>query len=591
MTATAQAQEEIGILDWLASRLKIIDKAGRLVPYVPNDEQCRLYGYAAAQQAAGLPVRILVLKARQIGISTATGALAFALTQNQANRKAFVCAHDDESSTVLFRMVKRFEEELPGAERRAKDHSNRKEILWSAPHRSEYRVQTAGVVRMTKDAGQKTSTRGRSETIHYLHCSEVAFWWDAKHTLLALLQTVPDLPDTAVILESTANGASGEFHDRWEEAVRRHREHPGDLSGYIPMFVSWLSAPEYRRPLAHGESLGLLDDEEQRLRRLGADDTQLAWRRSAISEKCGGDPDLFKQEYPATPEDAFIVSGRPAIPTEVVTHHQEAVRPPDRRVTLRRGAGGQVLVEEASEQAEFAWRVWAEAEEGADYVVAGDVMEGQLSDRADVRSQPDWSTGVVLRRRDLAIVATFRARLTPDWHGEQLLLAAEWYNKAWASPECNAAGMASLAVFTRRSYARLYQRQKGLDSLEAGDEIPVWGFKTTAANRDYLIDTYVAQARADPRDGWAGKVQVWDQDFVDEERTFVWRGRRRQHQVGAHDDLLFAGFIALQLHLDCPRTQEGPAAPVRVNPRLTGIRYAGGVDRGVQASADQDVLG
>jgi hypothetical protein len=590
VTATAQPREEIGILDWMPSRLKIIDKAGALVPYVPNDEQCRLYGYAAAQEAAGLPVRILVLKARQIGISTATGALAFALTQNQENRKAFVCAHDDESSTVLFRMVKRFETELPAEERRPKDHSNRKEIIWSAPHRSEYRVQTAGAVKTSADGGQKTSTLGRSETIHYLHCSEVAFWPDPKHTLLALLQTVPDLPATAVILESTANGASGDFHDRWEAAVRHQREHPGDLSGYIPMFVSWLSAAEYRRPLAPGETLGALDEEEQRLRRLGADDEQLAWRRSAIADKCGGDPDLFKQEYPATPEDAFIVSGRPAIPPEVVAHHQKAVRAPARRVTLRRGPAAEVLAEDASDQAEYAWKVWVEPEEGVDYAVAGDVMEGQLSDRADVRSQPDWSTGVVLRRRDLAVVATFRARLTPDWHGEQLLLAAEWYNQAWASPEANAAGMAALAIFTRRSYGRLYQRQKGLDSLEAGQDVPLWGFKTTGANRDYLIDTYVAQARPDPRDGWAGKIQVWDQDFVDEERTFVWRGRRRQHQVGAHDDLLFAAFIALQIHLDCPRTQVA-AAPVRVNPRLAGYRYVGGIDPGVGAEEDQNVLG
>lgn len=86
-------------------------------------------------------------------------------------------------------------------------------------------------------------------TIQYLHCSEVAFWGSARKTLVSALNAVPKRPGTAVLLESTANGAGGEFYDRWNEAVRIQHESPGRLDCYLPLFVGWHEHAEYVKPV------------------------------------------------------------------------------------------------------------------------------------------------------------------------------------------------------------------------------------------------------------------------------------------------------------------------------------------------------
>lgn len=585
MMATAtETTREIDLDTWMATRLWIVDKKGDLVRFVPNQAQLAVLWQISRQQDAGVPVRILVLKARQRGVSTLIEALIFSLCHALAHRFGEVLAHLDDSATTLFEMSRRFETHLPAGERKPLERCSRKELAWAAPHGSRMSVHTAGAARQDEE-----SRTGRSKTLHYLHASEVPYWSDQGATLTAVLNCVPYEPGTIVVLEFTASGAAGEAYERWQKAYQWQRDHPGDVSGYIPVFISWLGAPEYGLPLDAGETLAPLDQEEERLQRLGASLENLKWRRQILRDQFNGDEDKFRQEYPATPAEAFQVSGRPAIPARILRHHETTVRPPEKYLLLERGTSGEVQVKESTAEAETAWHVWADPEPGEDYIVAGDCPEGRVSDSSDPRSEPDYATGIVLRRRDLATVATFRAHIEPDYLGEQLCMMAERYNQAWATPEVNAAGMAALAIFTRRSYARLYRRKPGADSLVT-DEVALWGWKTTANNRDLLIDTYIAHARPDPIGEWRDRIQVLDPRILDEERTFVRKKTgKREHQAGACDDLLFAAFIALQLHLDCPRVRE-PKPTFTVNPRLTGIGYQGGLDRADDEDDDEEQM-
>jgi len=573
------------VYGWIATRLKIITKSGEMVFLVPNDVQLRLYGHMAAQRAAGHPVRIIVLKARREGVSTGVEGLMFANAYHQPFKKAFVCAHDDIGSNTLFAINRLFEQELPDKERRPTEYSSRQEIIWSAPHRSQFKVATAGNTEI-----------GRTAEIHYLHCSEVAFWKNAKKSLLSVLQAVSDDPDTMVVLESTANGASGEFYERWNAAVRQQRERPGSRDGFYPVFISWLDCSEYATALDAGEKVKPLDDEERRLKGLGATPEQLKWRRKTLGEKCNGDEDLFKQEYPATPEEAFITSGRPAIPPKIVARHQATAGPSARRVRLVRNpkyfepgplgrnmppgySSQKIIAVDAGPEAQFAWEIWNEPEEHHDYTVFGDVAEGALSDPADVRSAPDFSAAAVLDRRERRIDAVWHGQTEADYFGEELLKAAEWYNEAWVSPEINGVGMAALVPIRRANYAKLYQRVKGADRLDAGDETPLWGWKTTPANRDLMIDEWIAACREDPATGWTEKVTVFSAVLADEERTFVRKANgKREHQVGCHDDVLFAAMGALQLHQNCPRGIRVARAGEDEGRRPRSLMRTGGVD-------------
>jgi hypothetical protein len=129
----------------------------------------------------------------------------------------------------------------------------------------------------------------------------VAFWPNASDHFASSVQSVADLPDTEIILESTANGIGGEFHERWQQAE-------AGIGDYIAIFVPWFYSDEYRRPVPEGFRL---TEEEQKYRDAHElDMQQMAWRRAKIAEL--KDPVLFKQEYPATAAEAFQTTGHDA---------------------------------------------------------------------------------------------------------------------------------------------------------------------------------------------------------------------------------------------------------------------------------------
>lgn len=132
------------------------------------------------------------------------------------------------------------------------------------------------------------------------HNSEAAFWPNAETHAAGVLQAVPDMAGTEVILESTANGVGNFFHQRWRDA-----EQLG--SDFIAIFVPWFWQEEYRKEVPEGFLDTLTDDEIDYGNAYDLDPEQLAWRRAKIAEL--RDPILFKQEYPATAAEAFQMSG------------------------------------------------------------------------------------------------------------------------------------------------------------------------------------------------------------------------------------------------------------------------------------------
>src|SRR5210317_2168431 len=194
-------------------------------------------------------------------------------------------AHDSATSDALFAMSKNIIDNMPDGFRPTLQKSNAKEILFD-DNKSGYRLYTAG----SPEAG-----RGTTPTI--AHLSEVGFWQHDEKILAGLFQGISQAEGTEVILESTANGAQGEFYRLWKGAVAKENE-------YLPIFLPWFWTDEYRRTAPEGMELS--SEEEKLKEKYGLDNDQLYWRRLKIAE-CG---ELkFRQEYPATADEAFIVSG------------------------------------------------------------------------------------------------------------------------------------------------------------------------------------------------------------------------------------------------------------------------------------------
>lgn len=277
---------------YIESYIKIRDKAGSIIDFTLNEPQQRLYDIIKEQRKLKKPVRIIILKARQMGFSTLTESILFKETATKFNINTGIIAHKEEATTNLFNMSKRMYANLPEEMKPSLKNSNAKELIFDNYEgtglKSKIKCMTAG-----------SDGVGRSDTFNNLHISELAFWvGDKKATMTGLLQAVPNLPNTMIIIESTANGFEY-YKDLWDMAVNGE-------SDFIPLFVGWNELKEYQMPYTGFE----LTEEEKKLQELyNISLEQLTWRRWCIANNCGGDVEQFKQEYPINPQEAFLSTG------------------------------------------------------------------------------------------------------------------------------------------------------------------------------------------------------------------------------------------------------------------------------------------
>jgi hypothetical protein len=266
--------------------LFIRTKEGTVAPLRLNRAQTYIHRRLEAQRFSTGKVRALILKGRQQGCSTYVGGRFYHLTTHRRGVRSFILTHEDAATQNLFEMVNRYHEHCHPLVKPSTGAANAKELIFDRLD-SGYKVGTAG----TKGAG-------RSSTIQLFHGSEVGFWPNAESHAAGVLQAVPDMPGTEVILESTANGVGNFFYEKWKQAEAGE----GDFQA---IFVPWFWQDEYRKAPPAGFDL---DSEEREYAQLyGLDREQMAWRRNKLAEL--KDASLFKQEYPATAAEAFQISG------------------------------------------------------------------------------------------------------------------------------------------------------------------------------------------------------------------------------------------------------------------------------------------
>jgi hypothetical protein len=266
--------------------LKIRTKAGQVEPLILNKAQRYVHERLEAQRAATGKVRALVLKGRQQGISTYIGGRYYWRVTHRRGLRVFILTHEQTATDNLFGMANRYHQHCPALVKPSTGAANAKELSFDGLD-GGYEVGTAG-----------TKAVGRSKTIQLFHGSEVGFWPHAASHFASVIQAIPDLPDTEIVLESTANGLGGEFHERWQQAE-------AGIGDYEAIFVPWFWQDEYSRPVP--PDFHLDDEEVEYAEAHGLSREQMAWRRAKVAEL--KDPMLFKQEYPATASEAFQTTG------------------------------------------------------------------------------------------------------------------------------------------------------------------------------------------------------------------------------------------------------------------------------------------
>ena len=494
---------------YIEEYLKIQDKKAKIVPFKINKPQMKLYNALGEQHRQGKPQRAIVLKARQMGFSTLTEGVIFKKTATNFNVKAGIVTHEATATSNLFNMFKRFYDNLPEELKPTIKRSNAKELIFDNDEgtglKSTIKCMTAGNGRI-----------GRSDTFQYVHVSEYAFWeGDKKATLGGLLQAVPYDIDTIVIIESTANGFD-EFKELWDDAVAGNND-------FVPVFCAWWEQDEYRLPY---DGFELTQEELELKKTYNLDNEQIAWRRWCIKNNCNGSLDLFHQEYPSCPEEAFIASGKCIFDKEKIIQRMQELKEPKKRGSFLFDYDGLKITNiRWQDDPDGAIKIYKEPEVGRPYVIGGDTA-GEGSDNF---------VGQVIDNVTGDQVATFAHKLDEDQYAYQMYCLGKYYNYALLSIETNFSTY-PVKELTRLDYTHQYTRQ--VEDTYTHKYRPTFGFQTNKLTRPLAISELVIILREHIH-------LINDIETLRECLTFIKNEAGRPEAMeGYHDDRVMALAIA-----------------------------------------------
>lgn len=506
--------------------LSIRNKLGELVPLEFGPAQTKLAAIIARQRELGKPVRVIALKARQVWVSTYVAERYWRDTAHRPGQHTLILAQDDDTANNIFGYYQTFDETYTpfrgviGKPERSSDSG----LILEYTNGSYIKFHTA-----------KTTTVGRSRSIRRVHFSEFAFYGDNARALMgAVMSSVPTDSDTEVIVESTANGLGNEFYVMWQRAISGESE-------WVPFFFAWWEHPEYYRTLEVAPDLfqaSLSQLERDLMQRYNLTLEQLCWRRWKIRNDLNGDEELFKQEFPSNPEEAFLTSGRPRFELKSVERMPIVRNPIEGGMEMIEMAGRNKLAFEARERGEIV--IFRKPEANREYMFGVDVAEGIDVTEGKGSANPDWSVAHIFDRDTGEQVARYRARSTPSEFSWQVYMMAIYYYWAQIVPEANGPGLAFIDALIAHGYpvGLIYHR------IDIADQDPQIrsdkiGFKTTLVTRPQIISLLDEAIRT-------AALIVHDAVTIQELRTFVIKPNgRAEHAFNCHDDTVIALALVL----------------------------------------------
>ncbi|MGA7156017.1 MAG: terminase [Acidobacteriaceae bacterium] len=366
----------------------------------------------------------IVLKARQMGMTTWVAARFFLRTITRPGTMTLQVAHTREAAESIFRIVQRMWEQLPGnlcEQPLVRSRANAGQMVFPRID-SEFRVASAC------DVGV-----GRGLSLQNLHCSEVASWpGDAKSTLAGLRAALA--PDGELVLESTPNGAYGAFYEEWCSGTDEKNE----TDALVRHFMPWWMEPSYVR---RGVEV-LTDVERSLVERYGLSAEQIGYRRG-LEKNYGG---MRSQEFAEDAETCFRATGACFFDVDAIERRMDEVDPP---LTTRRA--GRVMI-------------WYPPAAEREYIVAVDSAGGG--------QEGDFAAVQVIDRMTGLQCAELQERLRPAELAKVAVELAKEYSEALIAVERNNHGAAVLAyIETSERYCRVYRQ-----GVEAG-------WLTTAASK------------------------------------------------------------------------------------------------------------
>ena len=539
--------------------LLIRDKySNQLIPFysVLNWEQKELVRMVSEDLAHGRPVRYIILKARQMGMSTLIEAMGYWWTSTHRFSTTVIIAHEKEATKNLYEMFRRYYEYSHPAFKPDRKYNTKQDLTFDVSDEVKKSYDAQGLPSPGLQSEIKTMVaaegKGRSSTIKYFHGSEVAFWDDSADVTSAAVQAVPMAPETFIFLESTANGIGGYFYDEWNASKRGE-------SQYTPVFFPWHSHNEYEVANIIDDDLGELDPEEEALYKLFESENysrdswprKIYWRRMKKKE-FRTDPKKFYQEYPATPEEAFLASGRPVFDVPRLQEMERIAVGAKKTMPYKCGEIKKVIdPETGTEHVGFVnvrrvndhdptpLRMWWDVERGRKYVIGVDVSEG-IEVESSSGKEADFSVITVFDVKARKTVARWRGYADPDQLGEVVFNIGTYYNNALVGVEINNHGIATAAKLRNMFYRNLYMRETAEDE-QFQVRTTKFGWQTNKKTKPIMISELQRSIRE-------GDIIDLDIVFIREAMSYIRKDNgAMEAQQGQHDDVVMSTAIALQM--------------------------------------------
>ena len=507
---------EISVLDYIQKYLYIKYKDGTVALLKLNKPQMKLYNLIKKMKSEGRPVRIIILKARQMGFSTLVEAIVFSTVTLNKNMKAGIITHREDATTNLLNMFKFYYNRLPQHLKPQTTATNTKEVIFD-------NSEGTGLNSLIKCMTATSKGVGRSDTFQILHISEYAFWQcDKNATYSDLMQSVPNTPNSMVVIESTANGFD-EFKDLWDKTVNGEND-------YEALFVGWHELDQYRMPY-YGFELTAEEKELMILYNLDLD--QITWRRWCIANNCAGDIDKFHQEYPICPEEAFISSGNCMFNLQSLSSRLKNLPSPVKRGYFKYD----YVYDQKIKDMTVKNPVWVDDPKGEVFIYEDVKPNYPYVTGGDTAGEgSDANVFIVLNNTNGNQVCKYKTVKDSDLFTRQCMAIAIYYNNALMNIETNFnAGV--IGYLQRMHYPKFYMREVyDVSTKETRDS---YGFRTTSVTRPIILDRLIPIVRDNSN-------LINDRETLIEMQTFCLSssGKRYEAIKGKHDDHVMALAIA-----------------------------------------------
>ena len=541
--------ENISLLsdkEFLAKHIWIINKQKKRQLFTINEVQEIIENKIIELRQQGIPPRIIVLKARQQGVTTYSQGKMMKESSQLRDRNSLIVAQDKEAVAGIFAKSKFMYEELDEDIKPMQRASNARELVFNTPTHYKGKEKGLNSKIVVKIAGVESI--GRGDTYSFVHMSEFAFWKgkddnSPENQLNSIMQAVPDTLDSLAIIESTAKGFNC-FKDVWDKAVNGE-------NGWCPLFFAWHQFKEYRKPFKNEEEKRLfansLDSYEREIKNtFDLELEQLNWHRHTKKTKCNNNLDLMRQENPSSPEEAFIFTGLPVFDNDKIKTRINYLTKLYKQKPYITGlfkfneSQNQILDNSISFKCEkendiFIIKIYEKVKPGYRYSLGADTKgEGK-----------DKYTATVVNVVTQKVAAVLKCRLdNSKMFAFQLYCMGKYYNNALIGVEMNF-NTAPIERLNDLKYPKQYQRE--VEDNLTGKLQKKYGWKTTKITRANMIDYHIEFVNE--------HIQCFnDIETLQEMLTFVRdESFHPDAMSGKHDDLLFSHMIANAIQSQQPR--------------------------------------